>query len=60
MRRLALMEQVVALVEIEQLAGIEQLFHLLFVQRFEQVVTAEDLVVYAVKHHARRPVSIEQ
>ena len=54
------MEQVVALVRVEQLAGIEQFFHLLFVERFEQVMAAEDLVVYAVKHHARRPVSIEQ
>ncbi|MNJ56916.1 hypothetical protein D3C77_524840 [compost metagenome] len=53
MRRLALQEQVVALVEIEQLAGIHQLVHLFVVQRLEQVVAAKNLVMYAMKHHAR-------
>src|SRR5690606_30081871 len=57
MCRLALMEQVVALVQVEQLAGAHQLIHLLVVERLEQMVAAEDLVVYAMKHHARHPVS---
>src|SRR5690606_3989673 len=59
MRRFALVEQVVPLVQVEKLAGIHQLVHLLVVQGFEQVVAAKDLVMYAMKHHARRPVFSE-
>ncbi|MNP30107.1 hypothetical protein D3C76_1231660 [compost metagenome] len=49
--RLTLAEQRLALVDAQQLAVAHQFVELLVVQRLEQVVAAQDLVVDAVKHH---------
>ncbi|MNE52869.1 hypothetical protein D3C80_1475620 [compost metagenome] len=48
---LALAKQWLALVDVEQLTAGEQLIELLIVQRLEQVVAAQNLVMDAVTHH---------
>ncbi|MNL75470.1 hypothetical protein D3C87_2012810 [compost metagenome] len=55
MSRFALAEQRLALVDAQQLAGTHQFVHLLFVQWFEQMVAAENLVMNAMKHHRSHP-----
>ena len=52
LRLLALDEQRVAFLQVEQLAGLQQFVELFFTERFEQVVAAQDLLVNAMWPHA--------
>jgi hypothetical protein len=46
-----LAEQRFAFVDAQQVAGTHQFIQLFFVQRLEQVMTAQNLVMDAMKHH---------
>ncbi len=51
LRRLSLAKQRIAPVDVQQLAVAHQFVELFFVQRLEQVMAAQNLVMDAVEHH---------
>ncbi|CAN1601533.1 protein of unknown function [Pseudomonas mediterranea] len=55
LRRLPLAKQRVALVDVQQLAGTHQFVELFVIERFEQMMTAQNLVMDAVEHHGVDP-----